>query len=157
MWVNATFQSQCMSALLCVCSNDISSGVRASAQMLADTQDSFKQGGLLLGSSVNSIILPELRRRSPAVRGKILSPTIARVTELRALSLSFYFSCAHACNACLFLASLHAALLQWACMPCSILGGPATGDIADALQHVGHGTDGNVCCAYNAPHACQSG
>lgn len=52
-------------------SNDVSSGLRASAAMLAGTHTNLQQGSALVGTAVSSLLLPELRKRSPALRGKL--------------------------------------------------------------------------------------
>ncbi|KAK9789238.1 hypothetical protein WJX73_009027 [Symbiochloris irregularis] len=58
-------------------SNDISTGVRASAAMLTGTHTNLQQGGALLGTAVNSLLLPELRKRSPALRDSLEAQLLA--------------------------------------------------------------------------------
>ncbi|EIE18818.1 hypothetical protein COCSUDRAFT_59748 [Coccomyxa subellipsoidea C-169] len=52
-------------------SNDLSQGVRATAQMMTGTQSSIIQGVELAGAAINGYVLPAMKQRVPAARSAL--------------------------------------------------------------------------------------
>lgn len=51
--------------------NDLSSGLRASARLATDMHASVQQGGMLLSTAASSVIMPQLRKRTPPLRASL--------------------------------------------------------------------------------------
>ena len=70
-------------AAACLRRNDLSTGVRATAAMVAGTQSSLSASAGLVGAAVGELLLPALRERMPAARSALLSD-VYRIDETRA-------------------------------------------------------------------------
>ena len=57
-------------------SNDLTAGVRASAQLLSDTHQGVKSGGELVGATIAHTVLPAVKRRVLAEQGGLLTCSV---------------------------------------------------------------------------------
>lgn len=65
--------------IACLRSNDLSTGVRATAAMVAGTQSSLSASAGLVGAAVSELLLPALREHMPAARSAL--PLWKRITN----------------------------------------------------------------------------
>lgn len=78
------------------CRNDLSSGLRASARLATDMHASVQQGGMLLSTAASSVIMPQLRKRTPPLRGTWASSHEGQVPSIQAFPSSSLSPCIHA-------------------------------------------------------------